>query len=240
MQTKLSVRQYRREMQAHEHIHFQLVLPLSGSITLEMEQQKLLVSPGECVKIGPRQRHGYAAEEQSRFLIADLHALPPALANSASLVIAISEPLWQFIHFAEKQLQSHLSPTIEKQTSALFDALLAEQGAATKTDFRISQVLVHIERNISEPLPLERLASIACLSLSQFKSLFKHQLSVSPGDYIAQCRMEKAAALLANTDTPISIVARQVGYQDSSSFTHKFKRHFALSPRDFRQKRSSH
>ena len=43
-------------------------------------------------------------------------------------------------------------------------------------------------------------------------------------------KMEKAKALLSNTDTPILTVALSVGYDDVTSFTRRFKAYFGQSP----------
>lgn len=49
--------------------------------------------------------------------------------------------------------------------------------------------------------------------------------------YVSNRRMERARAQLINTDYPIGVVAGDVGYEDASAFTRRFKKHFGQSPR---------
>jgi two-component system response regulator YesN len=53
-------------------------------------------------------------------------------------------------------------------------------------------------------------------------------------DCIAKVRIEKAKAMLKNTDMPISKIAHEVGYGDQSYFTKVFKRNLNCTPKDFR------
>jgi two-component system response regulator YesN len=55
------------------------------------------------------------------------------------------------------------------------------------------------------------------------------------GDYIAKVRMEKAKALLKNTEIPVSQIALRIGYPDQSYFTKVFRKIERCTPRAFRQ-----
>lgn len=54
-------------------------------------------------------------------------------------------------------------------------------------------------------------------------------------EYIHKLRMEHARLLLAETDTPISDVAEQVGYSRQSSFSTAFREHHGIRPLDVRR-----
>jgi transcriptional regulator GlxA family with amidase domain len=95
--------------------------------------------------------------------------------------------------------------------------------------------MAFLESDPSAPASLEELSSIAGLSLSQFKALFKKETGKTPGGFLRDLRMEKAKALLVNTDYPITIVAEMVGYIDASSFSHRFASHFGFPPRNLRR-----
>ncbi|AHE49270.1 arabinose operon regulatory protein [Aeromonas hydrophila 4AK4] len=75
---------------------------------------------------------------------------------------------------------------------------------------------------------------MACLSISQFKALFKKETGQTPGQYLLHLRMEKARALLVNTDYPINVIAGDVGYQDSSAFSSRFSQYYGYPPRKLR------
>lgn len=52
----------------------------------------------------------------------------------------------------------------------------------------------------------------------------------SPGDYLRKCRVERAAAMLSGTLTPLTAVALECGYSDQSHFSNAFRRAFAVTP----------
>ncbi len=52
--------------------------------------------------------------------------------------------------------------------------------------------------------------------------------------YLTTMRMQKAKALLAGTDRPITDIAFEVGYNDSNYFSTAFRKHEGLSPRQYR------
>jgi AraC-like DNA-binding protein len=55
-------------------------------------------------------------------------------------------------------------------------------------------------------------------------------------EYLINVRMEKARALLSNTDMPVIAVAVNVGYDDVSAFTRRFKHHVGMPPTHFKRR----
>ena len=146
----------------------------------------------------------------------------------------VSEPVQAFCFFVQKQLEYRISPRLENSMGGWFVQLLSEQPFLSNTDKRISRVIEHLEDDIRMSPSLNELASVACLSLSQFKVLFKKETGQTPGQYLLHLRMEKARALLVNTDYPINLIASDVGYQDSSSFSYRFSHYYGYPPRKLR------
>lgn len=233
MSNHLSIRFYSRKRRGHSHDYHQLVLPLRGVINIEVEGYVGKVAPGECVVIKTGEIHHFTANEEARFVVADLVELPSNLAQSESLVFSITPPLISYLNFIEKQLEHQVNPELEQSMFETFVLLLAEQGMFKQLDHRIRAVLEYVLEHLSERLTIDDLAKIACLSPTQFKKLFKVQVGLSPMQFITRERMEKAKALLMHTDYPIQLVAEQVGYSDLSSFGRRFTEHFGLSPRAF-------
>ena len=52
---------------------------------------------------------------------------------------------------------------------------------------------------------------------------------------LAEIRLDKAKALLAETETSITQIAHAVGYSTISGFSHFFKKHSGFSPKEFRE-----
>ena len=62
------------------------------------------------------------------------------------------------------------------------------------------------------------------------------QLTGKPiSEFIQETRLEEGRRLLKQTDLPISEVSRRVGYKHQGNFSTSIKRHFGLTPKQFRQ-----
>lgn len=71
--------------------------------------------------------------------------------------------------------------------------------------------------------------------LSSLAVAFKRATGYTIGEYIRDARLHRAALLLASTDKSIKQVWADVGYNHASNFDHDFKRHFRVTPSEFRE-----
>jgi AraC-like DNA-binding protein len=79
------------------------------------------------------------------------------------------------------------------------------------------------------------LADRVCLSRSVFAARFKSLLSKSPMQYLFDCRMQKACAMLSEDRYGIKEIASHVGYATEGAFSNAFKRWSGQSPGSFRR-----
>lgn len=233
MENSLSIRSYTKQRRGHAHSYHQLVLPIQGTISIELAGYAGKVSVGECVVIQSGLQHHFMADEAARFIVADMQALPVNLATADYVVFPVTPPLLSFLYFIEKQLEYQVEQVVEESIFRLFYLLLEQQGFKQPVDPRISAAQAFITARLSANLPISELAKIACLSPTQFKKLFRQNLDISVHQYITGQRMEKAKALLTHTDLPVQLIAEQVGYNDVSAFSRRFAAWFGLSPRKF-------
>lgn len=98
----------------------------------------------------------------------------------------------------------------------------------------IQDILLWIESNIAEPLPLGVLAKKSGYSAWHFQRGFKQIAGMSPGVYIRYRRMVMAKALLSETHRSITDIALHLGYQQQSTFCRVFREHYQLTPRQYR------
>lgn len=235
MQNSLSIRSYNTKPAKHSHQFNQLVLPLRGTINLSVEEFNGKIKPGECVVIKASETHLFTAEEEARFLVADIQDLPENITSSQSIIFAINSSLKHYLTFVETQLENKIHPQLEKNMFEMFYLLLAEQPLSPKVDTRIATTISYIEHNIAEPLQIKNLAMVAFLSETQLKKLFKQQTGFTIMKYVTKLRMEKAQALLTHTDYPLQIIGEKVGYKELSAFSRVFSQHIGLSPSNFKK-----
>jgi AraC-like DNA-binding protein len=85
-----------------------------------------------------------------------------------------------------------------------------------------------------EPLDVDDLAAAAGLSRAHFSREFRRAFGESPHAYLLTRRLERAAALLRNTDRSVAEVCLSVGLQSIGSFTTSFGRAYGNSPTAYR------
>jgi AraC-like DNA-binding protein len=99
---------------------------------------------------------------------------------------------------------------------------------------RLRRVRDYIETHLADPLNLEKIADIACLSPYHFCRSFKQATGVTPHRYVVQRRLERAKSLMRRTDRPLGLIAQDAGFTDQSHLTAVFRREIGLTPGRFR------
>jgi transcriptional regulator GlxA family with amidase domain len=74
-----------------------------------------------------------------------------------------------------------------------------------------------------EEWPVERLAAVSGVSAAHFARAFKEAFAVPPHRYLLTRRIERAAALLRDTDLPIIEVAFATGWNSLGTFGRVFR-----------------
>src|SRR5205809_6146298 len=87
----------------------------------------------------------------------------------------------------------------------------------------------------TEPLAVDDLARAARLSRAHFSREFRRAFGESPHSYLLTRRLERAAALLRNTDRSVADTCFSVGLQSVGSFTTSFTRTYGMSPTSYRE-----
>ena len=91
-----------------------------------------------------------------------------------------------------------------------------------------------VDARYREPLDVAQLARAARLSRAHFSREFRRAFGETPHQYLLTRRLERAAALLRNTDRSVADICFTVGLQSVGSFTTSFGRTFGLSPTAYR------
>lgn len=114
------------------------------------------------------------------------------------------------------------------------DVLEASHRAEGAVSPLIGDIRHFIDQNLDQPLTVADLAQRAELSESHFKTRFKTETGMSPGDYVLRKKIELAQALLLGGNHPVSKVAMSLGFSTSQYFATVFKRYTGQTPSAFR------
>ena len=93
--------------------------------------------------------------------------------------------------------------------------------------------LIHNEHNTL--CTVNMLADAAALSRSAFTERFTRLVGESPKSYLMNWRMQRAKALLKESNLVMQSIAEQTGYSSEAAFSKAFKQMFNISPGAFRK-----
>ncbi|MDX2247901.1 MAG: AraC family transcriptional regulator [Bacteroidia bacterium] len=118
---------------------------------------------------------------------------------------------------------------------------LSSTKLSTKKELyrRLCMARTHIHSNLNDPLDLDTLAQVACLSKFHFIRLFKEVFDQTPRQYLITRRLEAASTLLVNSSKSFHEICQEVGLKDSSSFGRLFKRSYGATPHLYRRMHAS-
>ena len=91
-----------------------------------------------------------------------------------------------------------------------------------------------VDARYREPLDVPTLARAAHVSPAHFSREFRRAFGETPHQYLLTRRLERAAALLRNTDWNVAQICARVGLTSVGSFTTSFGRAYGLSPMAYR------
>jgi transcriptional regulator GlxA family with amidase domain len=93
-----------------------------------------------------------------------------------------------------------------------------------------------IDAHPAADLSVPALARRAGMSERHFSRVFTEQTGLSPGRYVERSRAEAARHLLETTDHPLERVARECGHGTPETLYRVFRRHWRVSPGDYRRR----
>lgn len=99
----------------------------------------------------------------------------------------------------------------------------------------LNAVVSYINQHIVEPIDIDQLCRIACMSRTKFFEQFKSHLGCSPSVYQLQIRLTKAAQLI-KAGKQITHTCFELGFSNASHFSRAFKSFYGLSPKQYQQR----
>lgn len=105
-------------------------------------------------------------------------------------------------------------------------------------DARLAPIVDYIAEHACDPITVKDLVVRFSVNRRTLQRLFLRNLHCSPNSEIARVRISRAKRLLAETDLPVSKVAKACGFSGTVSLGIAFRRETGLSPGRFRKRRA--
>src|SRR5262249_49874441 len=148
-------------------------------------------------------------------------------------VVAVCSVLRQ-AHTAGLMLSDVASSTLAHR---LAEHLVTNYGRPQKHEKRppgrlakevVDTVAAYVDAELAGSLTLDRLAKVVYLSPFHFAHAFQATTGLSPHQFVAQRRIQRATALLTFAPDPVEQVAAAVGFSNVSHFRRLFRRYVGV------------
>lgn len=100
---------------------------------------------------------------------------------------------------------------------------------------KLRLIVDYIHAHLDQNLGLLELAQLVHMSQAHFTRQFKQATGVAPYQYLIQCRLERAKALLVTTELNIAEIAQDTGFSSHSHLSRLFHQHLSITPQNYRQ-----
>ncbi len=128
-----------------------------------------------------------------------------------------------------------LAIQLVRRYSSLKDIHVGHGGMAPR---KLRQAIGLIDQHLAEEeegrVALRVVARQVGMSFFHFSRAFKQSMGMSPTNYIAERRIERAKKMLEETELPIAEIALRSGFSSQSHFTTSFRRLAGATPKAFR------
>lgn len=246
----------RYQMAFHWHNEWELLRVIKGELLLTLNEEQRKIKAGEIVLIPGETLHGGETIDCIyECLVFDLYGL----FNKTESVKPHLRPFYRMdvspdLFFTNEDLpparvlnifgDNKSSPCLELEAvcaiAEMFAWIIKEERfheALRKKGWsnRIKPVLEYIEIHYNEALSLDTLSSVAGMNARYFCKVFYSLTHTTPMSYVNFYRIEQAAFLLESTDMPVTEIATNCGFWESSYFTKVFKKFKGTTPHCYRR-----
>ena len=97
------------------------------------------------------------------------------------------------------------------------------------------KMIAYIDEQYEQKIELEDIAKIGGYNIAYTSQFFKRQMGISFVEYVLRLRIRDATVRLASTDEAVARIASDCGFADVKAFNVAFKKHFNMTPTEYRK-----
>ncbi|KAA0965083.1 response regulator [Sporosarcina sp. ANT_H38] len=99
----------------------------------------------------------------------------------------------------------------------------------------VDDSIMYIEKHLGKSISLKEVAEQVHIHPNYLSEMIRKETGISYMDLLTDLRVKKAADYLLHTTAKVKEIANLVGYNDSKYFTSIFKKHYEVTPTQFRE-----
>lgn len=236
----------------HYHNFYEIFYLLSGSCHFLLKDTIYHLEKGDLVFITPGELHHSLYNEDCEICMIYFkkeHQLVSNLPSPQSFMGSVPALYREMFHGQLNRMLSEHAHIDEYSDSFLATYLqeilltlmrhsvMAEKepNLLNAKDADILLATKYIYKNFKQPLTLDEVSAVASLSPTYFSKKFKQITGMGFKEYLNYVRLKHAQTALLTTDSTITEIALEYGFNDSNYFKDLFKKVYGKSPREFRK-----
>jgi AraC-like DNA-binding protein len=138
----------------------------------------------------------------------------PDLAREEILVLKLQELVYILCDTGKNEVVNRIISSLQSRSEMDFEEIISS--------------------NLYNNLKISELSHLTARSESSFKRDFTRYYKVSPAKYFKTKRLEKAAALLRNSNLQVNEIAWDCGFENAAHFGTSFRSFFGQTPKEYR------
>jgi len=120
-----------------------------------------------------------------------------------------------------------------------FDEVETEPGTPALPQKTVARVAEMLAENLDRHVSVDEMASHVGISRHHFSRRFKAATGETPHQFAIRGKLDHAAKLLSEEeDNSVISISHMLGYSNPAQFAKIFRRHFGLSPKNWRKRNS--
>lgn len=246
----------------HWHEEIELLYPLNGESTIQIEGQKYQISNKHLTVIDSRQVHStYTYSDTSMFIcihisrkhmekylpdldMYQIHCIPDKITDEQfPEYLSVCKQMEQLTRLYIEDVSAYLMEAegiilqILAHLIRFFSVrVVSNDNSADKLTLeRIRNVITYVEDHFREPVSLHDIAGHLGLGKEYFCRFFKKNMGISFLQYVNEVRVSRIYQDLIRTDAPVSELAEQNGFSNQKLFNRTFKEIYGCTPSSVRK-----
>lgn len=233
----------------HFHTHVELIFVEDGEISFSANDKKAVLHQGDIAVSFPNDVHSYYTEQYSKISVFMFSPkiigsyfgvrMDKTVANPFIFKNTYDSSLLTFMTMLKDEFRSTNSEYVIKgllySIFGKLDSKFIFKDNSNLYDTTTQIILKHIAKHFSENITLNSLSKELGYSPFHLSRLLNQKIGYQFNDYINSLRVSMAQKLLIETDTSISQIALECGFESLRNFNRVFKKHVSSTPSDFRR-----
>jgi len=250
----------RKDSLEHAHKEIELIYLIKGKLQVEVNKKKIDMKSSDFLVINSNEFHSFHSLNDNLFvsifidyslihfllaqnsIIFSCNSIENPSDNDRKLRKILNELLTSYIkqgnglqaEFLEKffKLISYLTLNYLRNDYSVITTNLTHK----EKNERLTEILIYIHNNYSEPLTLAEVADLHFISVPYLSKFFKQHTGRTFSKYLNEIRLAHAVNELVNTDKPITRIALDNGFPNLAAFNRVFHENYQIKPVEYRKK----